>query len=98
MRKHKGNTTPAPAGGIAGWLGDQGQAPELGLGLPALFPLRRAYARYKAIGRQWKKAVARPGKAVSADEITRRDARLPLFNFTGSPGALQWWPGDGRDF
>ncbi|MBD0257085.1 MAG: hypothetical protein ICV83_15315 [Cytophagales bacterium] len=94
MRKQKGNTTPAPAGGIAGWLSDRGQAPGIEMGRSALFPLRAAYARYKAIGQQWKKAVARQGEAVSADEITRRDARMPLFNFTGSAGALQWWPGD----
>jgi hypothetical protein len=98
MGKQKGNTTPAPAGGIAGWLGDKGRMPALGMGLPALLPLRTAYARYRAIGRQWKKAVARQGKAVSADEITRHDARMPLFNFTGSPGALQWWPSDHRNF
>lgn len=94
MRKQKGNSTPAPAGGIAGWLSDKGQAQGVGMSLSALFPLRTVYARYKAIGQQWKKALARPGAAVSADEITRRDARMPLFNFTGSPGALQWWPGD----
>jgi hypothetical protein len=97
MRKQKGNTTPAVAGGIAGWLSDKGQAPGMGMGLPALFPLRTVYARYKAIRRQWKKAVARQGEAVFADEITRRDASMPLFNFTGSPGALQWWPADHRN-
>lgn len=98
MIKQKGNTPPAPAGGIAGWLNSKGQAPGTGMGLPALFPLRTAYARCKAIGQQWQQAVARRGQAVSADEITRRDARMPLFNFTGSPGALQWWPGDHRNF
>ncbi len=98
MRKQKGNTTPVPAGGIAGWLSDKGQAPALRMGLPARFPLRTAYARCKAIGQQWKRAVARQGKAVSADEVTRREARMPLFNFTGSAGALQWWPGDPRNF
>ncbi len=92
MSKQKENS--APAGGIAGWLSDKGQAPGLSLHLPALFPLRTVYARYKAIGQQWKKAVARHGEAVAADETTRRDARMPLFNFTGSPGALQWWPGN----
>ena len=98
MRKQKGNTTPAPAGGIAGWLGDKGQAQGMGMGVPALFPLRTVYARYKTIRQQWKSAFARQGKAVSADETTRRDARMPLFNFTGSPGALQWWPGDHPNF
>jgi hypothetical protein len=94
MRKQKGNTTPASAGGIAGWLGDKGQAQEIGMGSLALFPLRAAYARYKTIWQQWRSAFARQGKAVSADEITRLDARMPLFNFTGSPGAIQWWPSD----
>jgi hypothetical protein len=94
MRKQKGTTTPAPAGGIAGWPGDEGQAPGIRMGVPALFSLRTVFARYTTIRQQWKSAFARQGQAVSADETTRRDARMPLFNFTGSPGALQWWPGD----
>lgn len=92
MRKQKGNT--APAGGVAGWPGNTGHAPGTGMGLTAHFLLRTVYARYRAIRQQCQRAVAGPGKAVSADETTRRDARMPLFNFTGSPGALQWWPGD----
>ncbi len=96
MRKQKGNAAPAPAWGIAGWLNNKGQAQAGVPGLPALFPLRAAYARYKMLRQQWQQAVARQGKAVSVDEITRGDGRVPLFNFTGTPGVFQWWPGDPR--
>jgi|GEM_PF-2796192 len=94
MSKQQGN--PAPAGGIAGWPGEKGHGPAGGTGLPVFFPLRAAVARYKALRQQWQRAVAGRGKAVSVDELTRHGAGTPLFNFTGSPGALQWWPNDHR--
>jgi hypothetical protein len=98
MSKQKRNATPASAGGIAGWPGDKGPAQASLLGLPAFSPLRAVYARYKALRQQWKRVAGGQGKAVSVDEIARLDARMPLFNFTGAPGALQWWPGDHRHF
>ena len=92
MKKGKGDTTPAPAREIGGWLDHEGHATAGGTALAALAPLRALYALYKTLRQKRWQEVAWPGKAVSVDEFARRDARMPLFNFTVMPAAIQWWP------